>query len=141
MPVAVIIIEISHEEIRHDFLLYQAENHTIIVVTPALEEGTKTFHPQFSNGSNIVIRPSTFIVPVFSYEVGKPFTQNTGATSPNINDFPSRCANICFASALENILESLRKPPKISGSLKDPQKNRQVKCPASNNLAGFLFLF
>lgn len=137
MPIGVVIMHISHEEIHHDFLLYKAENHTIIVVTPALEEGTKTFHPQFANGSNIVIQPSTFIVPVFNYEV-KPFTQNTGATSPNINDFPSRSVLSCFALALETRLaSSLRKPPKIPGV---PQRSQRQNNPPVNDMAGFFYV-
>lgn len=102
MPIGVVIIAISHEEIRHDFLLYQAENHAIIVVKPALEEGTKTFHPQFP----------VFIVPVFDYEV-KPFSpRNTRNIVKKDPKKKTRCLS-CHVSALEQVLASvIRKPPK-----------------------------
>ena len=137
LGIAVIIVEISHEEVRHDFLLYKAENHTIIVVTPASEEGTKTFRPQFASGSNIVrIKPSTFIVPLFNYEV-KPFTpRNTWNIFKNNLKTKTRCMS-CSVSALEQILASLiRKPPKI---IRISQRSKKANPPV-NDMAGFFYV-
>lgn len=114
MPIGVVIIEISHEEIRHDFLLHQAENHTIQIVKPDFE-GVKTFtlHPHISDEAFESYKQPTFIIPVFDYRLMY-FKKPSGKSTLTAYDFPFGCVTTCFASTLETCLaSSMRKPPKI----------------------------
>ncbi len=114
MAVAVVVIEISHEEIHYDFLLYQAGNHSTPFVKPDFEEvKTFTIYPHISDEAFASRKQPVFIIPVFDYRLIN-FPKTPDSTTVT-NDFPSRSGLSCFASTtLETCLaSSMRKPPTV----------------------------
>lgn len=140
MPIGVGIMHVSHEEIRHDFLLYQAENHTIQIVKLDFE-GVKTFtiHPHISDEALASQKQSVCIVPILDYRLNF-FPENP--EMPKIaNNFPSRSVLSCLApAALETRLaSSLRKPPKVIENFSNFQSDKAK--PASQDGGFFYFTF